>query len=141
MASRLLSDLSPPVRALAAALVRECKVAGIDLLIYCTLRENAEQDELYAQGRTTAGRIVTNARAGQSLHNPDVMGQAWAFDCVPQANGRALWSDAQAIAKVGEIGEKLGLRWAGRWSGALRERVHFELKGGIYGKRGKSMVG
>jgi len=34
-----------------------------------TLRTHAEQDKLYAQGRTVKGSIVTNARGGQSYHN------------------------------------------------------------------------
>lgn len=37
----------------------------------CTHRDNTEQAELYAQGRTTGklGKIVTNAKPGQSPHN------------------------------------------------------------------------
>ena len=34
-----------------------------------TLRTFAEQDALYAQGRTKAGSKVTNAKGGQSYHN------------------------------------------------------------------------
>ena len=34
-----------------------------------TLRTFAEQDALYAQGRTKAGAKVTNAKGGQSYHN------------------------------------------------------------------------
>lgn len=34
-----------------------------------TLRTFAEQDALYAKGRTKAGSIVTNSRAGFSFHN------------------------------------------------------------------------
>jgi len=34
-----------------------------------TLRTFAEQDALYAQGRTKPGKIVTNAKGGQSYHN------------------------------------------------------------------------
>lgn len=35
----------------------------------CTRRTNEEQEQLYLQGRMTPGKIVTNARAGQSPHN------------------------------------------------------------------------
>ena len=35
---------------------------------YFGLRTFAEQDKLYAQGRTTPGPIVTNAQSGQSPH-------------------------------------------------------------------------
>jgi peptidoglycan L-alanyl-D-glutamate endopeptidase CwlK len=34
-----------------------------------TLRTFAEQDGLYAQGRSKPGAIVTNAKGGQSYHN------------------------------------------------------------------------
>ena len=34
-----------------------------------TLRTFAEQDALYAQGRTAPGKVVTKARGGQSWHN------------------------------------------------------------------------
>ena len=37
--------------------------------IFCGLRTYAESDALYAQGRTKPGKIVTNAKAGQSYHN------------------------------------------------------------------------
>ena len=37
--------------------------------ITCTHRSNDEQNELYALGRTKKGKIVTNAKAGQSKHN------------------------------------------------------------------------
>lgn len=37
--------------------------------ITCTYRSNDEQNELYALGRTKKGKIVTNAKAGQSKHN------------------------------------------------------------------------
>jgi peptidoglycan L-alanyl-D-glutamate endopeptidase CwlK len=37
--------------------------------ITCTYRSNEEQNQLYALGRTVKGKIVTNAKAGQSRHN------------------------------------------------------------------------
>ena len=132
MASRSIDDLAPRVRAAALAFEGECKRRGIDVLIYCTLRSNAEQTALYAQGRTAPGRIVTCARAGQSLHNPDTSGHAWAFDAVPVIGGKAMWADDDAINRMGAAGEAVGLEWAGRWAGKFKERAHFQMKGGIY---------
>lgn len=129
MASRSLDDLAGPVRAAAIAMLAQCKTAGIDLLIYCTLRSNSEQDALYAQGRTKPGVVVTNAGPGQSMHNPDKNGKAWAFDAVPLVDGKADWGNAALVEKVGLIGEACGLSWAGRWRGPLRERVHFQIEG------------
>ncbi|SVE43245.1 uncharacterized protein METZ01_LOCUS496099, partial [marine metagenome] len=40
-----------------------------ELFVVHTLRTYAEQDDLYEQGRTEPGKIVTNARGGKSWHN------------------------------------------------------------------------
>ena len=79
-----------------------------------------------AQGRTKPGKIVTNAKGGQSFHN-------WrcAFDFVPVVNGKARWDDKAAYAKCGERGESLGLEWAGRWTGKLKETAHMQYTGGL----------
>ena len=127
MASRSIDDLTPGCRDKAVAFLDKCAQAGIDVLIYCTLRSNAEQDELYEIGRSKPGRIVTNARGGQSLHNPvPGMNKSRAFDCVPILHGKAQWDDRASYLKMGEIGESVGLSWAGRWSGKLRETAHFQ---------------
>ena len=42
---------------------------GVRLRFTQTLRTIKEQDDLYAQGRTKKGKIVTNAKGGQSIHN------------------------------------------------------------------------
>ena len=128
MASRALDDLAPLVRALALAFLAECQRQGLHVLIYCTLRSDAEQADLYARGRTAPGAIVTNARPGQSLHNPQRDGHAWAFDAVPMLAGKPLWADEGALMLMGAAGEQAGLEWAGRWRGKLRERVHFQIK-------------
>lgn len=128
MASRSLCDLAPAVRAAALAFQEKCERSGVHVLIYCTLRSDAEQSALYASGRTEPGAIVTAARPGESLHNPQRDGQAWAFDAVPTLAGKPLWNDDAALLKMGQVGESCGLEWAGRWRGKLRERVHFQIK-------------
>ena len=44
-------------------LPKNCKIRVVQ-----GLRTKEEQDALYAQGRTTEGKIVTNAKFGQSFH-------------------------------------------------------------------------
>ena len=125
MASRSLDDLEPETRRRAKRFIEECAAAGIDVLIYCTHRSNAEQDALYAQGRSAPGAVVTNARGGQSWHN-------WrrAFDFVPLVGGKAAWNDADLYRRAGIIAEQCGLEWAGRWTGKLRETAHCQHRGG-----------
>lgn len=134
MASRDLKDLHQQMRILAESFLSECEKSGITVLIYCTFRSSEEQDDLYAQGRTKQGKIVTNARGGQSKHNHTVNGRpaSLAFDCVPLRNGKPVWSkntdeDLQLWQKVGILGKSVGLEWAGDWK-RFKEFPHFQGK-------------
>ena len=125
--SRSLTELHPKVANLAMSFVQKCDDAGIDLLITSTYRDHESQNELYAQGRTKPGKIVTNARGGQSWHQ-------WrcAFDVVPLRNGKCVWDSADPVWKeVGAIGESVGLEWGGRWGGKLKDYPHFQYTGGL----------
>lgn len=127
MASRSVEDLNQDTMQRAIVHKQLCKQKGIDLLIYCTLRSNAEQGDLYQIGRQQPGKIVTNARAGESAHNPDKNGKAHAYDCVPLVGGKPMWdSNHPSWRIVGECGEEAGLTWSGRWAGKLRETAHFQ---------------
>lgn len=121
--SRNLKDLLPIVEVKALAFIDKCKAEGIDVIITSTLRDNEAQDALYAQGRTRVGAIVTNAKAGQSLHN-----FGCAFDFVPVINGKAQWNDIKNFEKCGVIAESCGLEWAGRWT-KFKELAHCQYTG------------
>lgn len=123
MGSRSLDDLRPSVRLLVDAFLASCKAAGFDILVTCTLRSAAEQTALYAQGRTTPGHIVTNARAGQSPHQYGL-----ALDIVPMVNGKPDWRGGDPVwAAVGDLGQQAGLRWLGALGSSFPEKPHFEL--------------
>ena len=120
--SRLLNDLAPAVRPLVDKFLDDCAAAEIDVLVTCTLRSVEEQQALYAQGRTTPGPIVTDAKPGQSAHNFGL-----AVDIVPIVNGKPDWQGADPVWQdVGEIGEAAGLEWAGRWT-TFKELPHFQM--------------
>jgi peptidoglycan L-alanyl-D-glutamate endopeptidase CwlK len=128
MTSRSLFDLHPDVRDMAAAHIAACKAQGIDLLVTSTYRSTAEQNALYAQGRTKPGKKVTNAKGGQSFHNHRL-----AYDVVPLRNGKPVWGttgeDGKLWQRVGELGEGAGLEWAGRWT-KFKEFPHFQYTSG-----------
>lgn len=126
---RRLDDLLPVVRAKAEAFLAAADEAGIKLVVTCTYRSPEEQDALYALGRSQPGRIVTNARGGDSMHNYRV-----ALDVVPLRGNKPVWgtsgADGELWRKVGELGEAAGLEWSGRWTGKLKETAHFQYTGG-----------
>jgi peptidoglycan LD-endopeptidase CwlK len=129
MASRLVSDLHPLILPLYHAFDTEMKKKGIDYIITCTYRSNEEQAKLYAKGRSDFGRIVTNARPGESAHNVTRNGMpaACAFDIAVFENGKLNWSANDPDWKAaGEIGLIVGLDWAGVWK-SFREFPHFQL--------------
>lgn len=100
------------------------------MLITCTYRSNAEQDILYAQGRTAPGPRVTKARGGQSAHNYTLDGKpaAKAFDVVPVVGGKLMWSATHpAWQTLGKIGTDLGLTWYGTPGSSFVEYPHFQL--------------
>lgn len=126
MASRALSDLHPKVMKMCMEFVARCKEHGIEILITSTYRSIAEQDQLYAQGRSTPGKRVTNARGGQSYHNFKC-----AFDFCPMKFGKCLWDDTKLFTRCGEIAEGCGLSWSGRWEGSMKELAHCQYTGGL----------
>ena len=68
---------------------------NIKLRITDGYRSIQEQNALYAQGRTTPGKIVTHARGGQSLHN-----YGKAFDVVQMKNGVPIWEKLLKIILI-----------------------------------------
>ena len=143
MASKRIEDLDPIARRKFEAWLIDCDRAGIDVLVYCTYRSGTEQDALYAVGRTVKGegatklkpmgRVVTNAKAGQSLHQYRV-----AIDCVPLWQGKAMWSgdlpstpqDDRLYEKMAALAAKHGIEWAGNWV-SFKEKAHFQYTGGL----------
>jgi len=86
------------------------------------LRTFAEQDALYAQGRTKPGQIVTQARGGESNHNYGL-----AADLCPFVNGKPNWDAPLDVwATIGAIATEHGLEWGGTWKKFL-DKPHVQL--------------
>jgi len=113
----------PRLQAMAAQLVDECRAQGLIIKIGETLRTVAEQDALYAQGRTKPGNIVTNAR-GSSYRSMHQWGVAFDFY---RNDGTGAYNEAgDFFSRVGQIGKTLGLEWGGDWK-SIKDKPHFQL--------------
>ena len=115
-----LELLKPKVKCLAEQLIGECGKNGIKIIISETRRSIGKQNELYAQGRTKPGEVVTNAKGGYSFHNYGV-----AFDFCPVVKNKAVWENVKLFETIGAIGESIGLEWGGRWKKVI-DRPHFQ---------------
>lgn len=120
-----LNELHPKVKELAEALLEACKKQGLYIGISETYRSVERQDYLYAQGRTMPGAIVTNAK-GSSMSSY----HQWrlAFDVFQNIKGAEY--DKNVLAKVGAIGQSLGLEWGGSWKG-FADTPHFQYTFGL----------
>lgn len=127
MSSRKIEDLVPAMQLRALRFAGAMAEAGVPFIITCTRRTQAEQDELYARGRTKPGRKVT-----WTLKSRHIDGEA--FDIAVCKTGVPQWDgkcdvDEDGIpdyTEAGQIGESLGLEWGGRWKSP--DFPHFQLK-------------
>lgn len=120
-----IRTLLPEVKPYARALVHKAAAAGITIKVIGGTRSYAEQDALYAQGRTAPGKIVTKARGGESNHNFGL-----AFDIGVFEGGRYLTGEPADVARyqaVGVLGLELGLDWGGTWTN-FEDLPHFQLR-------------
>lgn len=138
MASREARDLCPELRSKLVEFLARAKMAGIDVLVYCTYRSPEEQAKLYKQGRPggQTGPIVTWTLKGKhNLQDSTGRPASEAFDCVPLVGGKPAWNARELYLQLAAIGKAIGLRWGGDWDGDGKpfergetDSPHFELK-------------
>ncbi|MBI5894757.1 MAG: M15 family metallopeptidase [Desulfobacterales bacterium] len=116
-----IATLLAEVQPLARALVQKAALSGIRIKVISGLRTYAEQDALYAQGRTQPGPKVTGARGGYSNHNFGI-----AFD-IGVFEGNQYLGESPKYKAVGVLGMDLGLEWGGNWK-TIVDQPHFQLR-------------
>lgn len=129
-----IEQLHPAVREQVKQIIKECDEAltgRAKVRITQGLRSFEEQEKLYAIGRITSGKKVTNAKAGQSIHNYGL-----AVDICMMIDGKtASWDtvkdwDNDKVADWYEcvkIFAKHGWDWGGNWK-TFKDLPHFEKK-------------
>lgn len=118
-----LAAVHPLLREKILELERICRARGIEIAVVQGLRTFAEQDALFAKGRTKPGKRVTNARGGQSNHNFGL-----AVDLAPIKDGEILWDDEAPFRTIGRCAVTLGLEWGGDWKSFV-DLPHVQIPG------------
>lgn len=119
--SRKIEELSPEMLPICIQWRNKMDDAQIEHIITCTRRTQAEQEALWAVGRTTPGKIIT-----WTLTSKHLTGDA--FDFVVLWNGKPDWNMVQkqwwqtAVA----IGKGLGLQQAVNKEGKVLEYAHLQ---------------
>ena len=113
--------ISPLLREKVLKVIADLEAENIKPLITDGFRSNYEQNQLFALGRTKRGKIVTNARGGQSNHN---FGRAVDMAFVDES-GTVVW-DLKLYKRLGVIAKLYGLKWGGDWR-KHKDNPHLEL--------------
>lgn len=132
-------SLHVPVQRAARKSLRALLDAGFSAKILSGTRTYAEQNALYALGRTKPGRIVTRARGGSSNHN---FGLAWDvglwvegyFDGKKKPADEALERRAaRRYVAASRVALELGileLEWGGSWA-RFPDAPHYQIAAGL----------
>lgn len=134
-AQKKLNGVHPFIAEKALQLVTKAHAEGVYIIITQGLRTIAEQNALYAKGRTAPGPKVTNAKGGYSMHN-----FALAFDyAVVSKDGKTVYWDEKIDSnkdakkdyyQIGALGKSLGLTWGGDFR-SITDLPHFEYTFGL----------
>jgi hypothetical protein len=103
------------------AIVKAMQTRFLEIGVHETIRTEAYQNTLFAQGRTVPGNIVTNA-CGQDFDSMHQWGVAFDFH-----HRRTGFKDLAFFREVGAFGKSLGLAWGGDFK-SIVDMPHFELR-------------
>ncbi len=148
---RDINALAPAVREKLWRLREAAKEHGIEFTVTFTVRTEAEQLALFAQGRKSPGEVNRLRRdaglppitAAENKVVTKVLTSVHQFGCAfdvallePGAN-TPTWDTKADFNKngipdyeeLGKLGEEMGLRWGGAFR--FRDYCHFEYTGGL----------
>jgi len=117
---KVVTDLLPLVKRQSDMVIAAMGFLGLPVRVVEGYRSPERQTELYNQGRTTKGNIVTNAKAGESLHNFGV-----AVDFVFRKQGYNATKSEWKL--LGDIGKAHGFDWGGDFKNFI-DKPHHEMK-------------
>ena len=110
-----INELTSLAQTACRLFMAKCREAGLDIFITETYRPQSRQNELWEQGRTKPGKIVT-----WTMHSRHTSRRAWDIAC----NGHLLY-DIDTLNKAGAIAKSLGITWGGDWKDP--DKPHFEI--------------
>lgn len=125
-----LDEIHPELARLYCKFRDEVKAAlGRSIRITHGLRTIEYQDQLYAQGRTIPGEIVTWASGGYSWHNYGLAVDSCFVGNDPylenSTDAKDLWNE------FGQIAKKNGLEWGGFFLNGKTDFPHIQLTLGL----------
>lgn len=123
-----IATLQIPAQRLARLFLKTVQATGMDVRIISGNRTYAEQNRLYAIGRTIkkGEPKVTNAKGGQSNHNFGIAWDIGIFEGKVYVTKSAPYEKAAKLVKVAALKE---LEWGGDWK-SFPDIPHYQLSTG-----------
>lgn len=116
-----IKTLDKDLQPVARYMVEQAFADGRPVLITEGRRSRERQQQLYNQGRTTPGRIVTNTMESRHL-------TGHAFDMVPVSDDGAKvnYDDDEGYEYLGSMAREIGLEWGGDWKN-FKDKPNFQV--------------
>jgi len=113
--------LLPEVQTKADLLIEMANNIGMKIRITEGYRTPERQAELYAQGRTKPGKIVTNAKPGESYHQSRKAFDVCFIGSDPYPKDDRVWKT------LADLALSIGLK-SGYYFTTIKDSVHFEIQ-------------
>jgi len=126
-----VKGMDQDVVAITRKVIVEMHKIGVLVGVSGAYRSFAEQDAIYAQGRTKAGEIVSNAKGGQSNHNFGVAVDLFQYS---KDGSEAIFESDANFGKIVKTMKKYGMEWGGDWQG-FKDTPHFQLYDAVRGQK------
>jgi peptidoglycan L-alanyl-D-glutamate endopeptidase CwlK len=134
-----IATLNPKVHPMFSEITLEGKriakrLGASDYKMISGARTFAQQDKLYAKGRTAGGPRVTNARGGYSVHNFGIAGDFGVFGTggsyLDSSDPKLATEVHKAVAKWAKVRFKGEVEWGGDWKSFV-DYPHFQFNNGM----------
>jgi peptidoglycan L-alanyl-D-glutamate endopeptidase CwlK len=123
-----LTGVEPDLTVKVIRILEAMTLLGHPMFVVEGVRSLDRQRELYAQGRTTPGKVVTNADGSdltKATHSPQTDGYGHAVDLAFQ--GASPWAPSHPWALLGAMARTLGVRWGGDFKSIKGDFGHVEV--------------
>ena len=131
-----LDHLYLPFAERLLGLLAEARKRGVDYHVISGFRSYIEQDGLYAQGRSTPGAVVTNARGGESAHQFGIAADLCRDADVTRHGLQPDW-EPESYELLRELCPLFELVWGGTFH--RPDRPHVQARGYVTAKQLKPL--
>lgn len=142
ISSQRAQKLHPFIKISVMELLSACYAKNVPIRIVQGFRTIEEQNALYSQGRTLPGKIITNAKGGDSWHN---YGLAIDF-CLLRSGNEISWNREEDADHDGQkdwhevvdLFIAKGFEWGGNWT-SFPDYPHFQKTMGLTIRKAKEL--